>query len=460
MPSSLQRFWQDSILRDIPWKWALWWLVLPNLAFILMWPVGGPMMADSMLFCGIIALAVMPVKQAFVRRIALVFIYALQLTIYITKSFNIDFWNITLVREYLVDLSITKSPEYIVAGLVIAATVILSLRFGARMRNFANRNEVIGAIGLVAILINADTFATEGTRGSYKASAPAGTPVESAIIQTGISPDSVAADNLVIIMVESWGVPTDPHDKALDDKIWAADALEDRFTISRGKSLYFGSTTNGEMRELCGIWGDHLSTDFDKADCLPKQFRDAGFSTKAYHTFGRTFFGRFEWYPKLGFEEVSFESDLKKRGARHCDGVFAGACDADIPKMIAADLRNSETTRNLVYWLTLNAHLPVAHEDAMGTGECGLGDAEWREDFPMLCRSYMVHKIVADAIYDELSDPAFPEADVLIIGDHMPPFFQRSIRTRFDAAHVPWIYLENKAARQPSEAEAVIALRE
>ncbi|MEL7199137.1 MAG: hypothetical protein AAGL10_12555 [Pseudomonadota bacterium] len=460
MPSKIQRFWQESLLREFPWRWALWWLLLPNLAFIVMWPIGGPTMADSMFACGLVAIAVMWVKNVAIRRLALVLIYAVQLTIYVTKSFNIDFWNITLVTEYLVDLNVAKSPEYLVAALVVAGAVTLSMVFGAQMQKFTNRKEVIGAVGMVALLINADAFATEGTRGSYKASAPAGTPMDSAILQNGISPETVAAKNLVIIMVESWGVPSDPHDAALDKRIWAGEQVQDRYTIRRGKSAYFGSTTNGEMRELCGIWGDHLSTDFDKVDCLPQRFRDAGFQTAAYHTFTRTFFGRFEWYPKLGFDESSFEKDLKKRGARHCDGVFAGACDVDVPKMIADDLRASPSDRNLVYWLTLNAHLPVAHESALGTRECELGDAEWREDFPMLCRNYMVHQLVADAIFKELSDPGFPEADVLIIGDHMPPFFQRSIRTRFDAAHVPWIYLENKAARSHEEDQTVIALRD
>ena len=49
-----------------------------------------------------------------------------------------------------------------------------------------------------------------------------------------------------------------------------------------------------------------------------------------------------------------------------------------------------------------------------------------------------------------MTDPAAPhdnaetDADILIVGDHMPPFFQRKARERFDGDKVPWVFLRAK----------------
>ena len=44
--------------------------------------------------------------------------------------------------------------------------------------------------------------------------------------------------------------------------------------------------------------------------------------------------------------------------------------------------------------------------------------------------------------------PDFPPTDILIIGDHRPPLFDRGSLAKFDPVHVPWIYLQ---ARPPAE---------
>ena len=66
----------------------------------------------------------------------------------------------------------------------------------------------------------------------------------------------------------------------------------------------------------------------------------------------------------------------------------------------------------------------------------------------MLCRSYQVQKVLADAITSEIMRTNFPDADILIVGDHMPPFFPRSIRARFDTGRVPYIFLQRRTVTQ------------
>lgn len=435
-----------DLFRQFPVKWSVWWILMPNLTIIAMWPIGGPAMAPAIFCCGIAAVWVSHKASRPLRIAGMVAIFAAIVANYITESFNIGIENIFRVPEYLGEVDFTNSPEYLLAALLVATSLALAVYFGSKTPNFTSRGQLMMALAGVALLVNIDTVATAGTRGSYKAEAPAGTPIDSAVLQTGVGPRSLKSRNMVIVMVESWGVPTDPYDRKINDEVWRPERWAGKYAVSAGTTSYFGSTTNAEVRELCGAWADHTNFDFLNSRCLPEQFKDAGFGTYALHGFKSRFFDRESWYPIIGFDQIAFDQTLIARGAGFCDAVFAGACDHDVPRQIGELLRRSPRERNFVYWLTVNSHLPVDPNSDLGTDPCLLGTPEWREDFPMLCRSYQVQKVAADALTAEILSADFPEADVLIIGDHMPPFFQRGIRSRFDSGKVPYFYLRNRKA--------------
>lgn len=443
-------FLRFELFRQFPTKWFMCWVLAPNLPVIAMWFVGGPQMAGSIFLCGLIALLASQRRSPAIRIISVIAIYALTIAIYVTTSFNIGIANVLDAPQYVTELRPTDSPEYVAALLIMAASLGAAIYFRPRTPMVTSKGPVIMALGGIALLVNIDTVATAGTRGSYKASAPAGTPIDSAVLQTGIEPNRVTARNLVIVMVESWGVPANDADRMIDRAVWRPERWSERYEVSSGTSAYYGSTTNAEVRELCGFWADHNSFDFKSSHCLPEQFRAAGFATHALHSFDGDFFNRREWYPMIGFDDARFKDELIAAGAGSCEGVFPGACDVDIPREIGKLLKQSRQHRNLVYWLTVNSHLPVPSSKSLGTDTCRLGTIEWRQQFPMLCRSYRVHQRLADALTAEILDKEFPEADILIVGDHMPPFFPRSIRTRYDAAHVPYYFLRHRGALKES----------
>ena len=99
-----------------------------------------------------------------------------------------------------------------------------------------------------------------------------------------------------------------------------------------------------------------------------------------------------------------------------------------------------------VYWLTLNSHLPVLPDPTLGTEPCTIGPADWREELPEICRLFAVHRALADAIDQLAMDPALPPTDFLIVGDHVPAFFHREHRLRFDPNRVPWFLLRARDA--------------
>src|SRR4029078_8987645 len=128
--------------------------------------------------------------------------------------------------------------------------------------------------------------------------------------------------------------------------------------MSHGETTYFGSTTSGEVRELCGRWGNY--PDITQADptCLPAILKTRGYQTHAYHGFVSGFFERNRWYPLIGIDQATFGPELLDRGAHVCHHVFTGACDRDVPRIIAADLAKAKGPQ-FTYWVTLNSHLPT-----------------------------------------------------------------------------------------------------
>ncbi len=430
-----------ELLRAFPGKWVFWWVLVPNMVVIALWPIGGPNMSAGIFLGGIFALFVSQSPSRIIRSIGVVLLFAYLLAEYIAKSFELGISKVLRSLDYLREVDIFEAPEYVAAALVLALSLLLAVIYAPRTEKLTQFQQKLLAVAAFSILINIDLVVTAETRGSYKVSAPPGTPISSAVLETGIDPDTLKSRNLVVIMVELLGVPKDSHDKAIMDRIWDPARWSDRYDVRRGTTPYFGSTTNGELRELCAVWADHTNYDFGNAHCLPQKFVDSGFETIAMHSFIGNFFDRKEWYPRIGFQRTIFARDLVALGAAPCSGVFPGACDTDVPKVIAAELKKGGK-RKLIYWLTVNAHLPIGSSTDLKTDHCDIGEAAWQDRFPMLCRSYKVHQLVANAITRQIMDPGFPDADVLIVGDHMPPFFQRSIRTRFDAVDVPYIYLE------------------
>ena len=194
------------------------------------------------------------------------------------------------------------------------------------------------------------------------------------------------------------------------------------------------------MRELCGQWNNYTTFDFAAGGCLPQRMKQAGYQTTAMHAFDGGFFERNEWWQRLGFDREMFGDRLEQVGVRHCGGVFPGACDTDVPALIGAQIKQAAKPQ-FIYWLTLNSHLPVLPDPSLGTENCGKDMARFNSLPRSLCRLFHVHHRLADAISRMAMDPTLPPTDILIVGDHMPPYFDRGLRSGFDLEHVPWVLL-------------------
>ena len=62
----------------------------------------------------------------------------------------------------------------------------------------------------------------------------------------------------------------------------------------------------------------------------------------------------------------------------------------------------------------------------------------------------METEIGRPALLEIFTAADFPDADILIVGDNVPPFFHRFHRNQFEPDRVPWILLRPKPdARAP-----------
>ncbi|WEK47605.1 MAG: hypothetical protein P0Y56_04745 [Candidatus Andeanibacterium colombiense] len=435
--------------RSLPWRWPLFWLVVPNLALILMWPIGGPPMKPALLIFGWLALVVSQLPWTWFKRAVLFLMIAVTTVFYVCEMFNIHPLDIWLLPSFLKEIHPWQSWEYVLAGAVFLIAGGIALYQAPRVPRFRSIPSALLALLAVFGLAGLDGIATAATRGSYHSAPLPGEPFSSATHSAGLQQPPADRRNVLLIVVEALGAPAGEVERGLFNADWNRPGWSGRYEVRHGTVPYYGSTTNGELRELCGVWGEYVRFDFAKADCMPARYGRAGYRTVAMHSFPGTFFDRDHWYPKLHFNERQFGAELRKAGARHCGGVFPGACDTDVPKQIAARLKAAKSPQ-FVYWLTLNSHLPVIADKALGTDHCDIGPRDWREDHPQICRMFLLHHRLADSIDAMAMDPTLPPTDILIVGDHMPPFFDRDGRMRFNGSQVPWIYLKAKGTTEPA----------
>jgi hypothetical protein len=247
--------------------------------------------------------------------------------------------------------------------------------------------------------------------------------------------------NVVYIIVESMGYLNNRAARDLIASPLYDAAIQQRYVVTSGHSGYYGSTTNGEMRELCDTRTTYQDLTKELAgQCLPAQLRRRGYETFAFHGFSSEMFDRAGWYPVLGFEHISFAERLQPKLKRTCGSAFPGVCDTDIAREIAAEAAKT-TKPKLIYWLTPNTHIPVAPGFALTNFNCGSAASRVVFRRADVCRMGELWRDLFDAIAKLAVDPALAPAEIMIVGDHAPPLWSRAGRERFVPGQVAWYRL-------------------
>jgi hypothetical protein len=267
---------------------------------------------------------------------------------------------------------------------------------------------------------------------------------------TAQSAAQLVQPDIVLIVVESWGLTRDPHLAAALTAAYADPAIVRNYKVTAGTAPFTGLTVPGEARELCrstlGFGILHPSTE-EARRCLPHLLRARGYLATAIHGYAGEMFYRAAWYRELGFGRTFFGADLGKLGLPQCGGAFPGICDGAIAGFIGhALLAPRHTQPQFVYWVTLNSHLPVPAHPALAADSACAADAALQNS-PALCSWFRLVRAVHQSVSQlAIGAVAHPTVFVLV-GDHAPPFADPSLRGRFSNIEVPYIMLSPLASR-------------
>lgn len=271
--------------------------------------------------------------------------------------------------------------------------------------------------------------------------------------------------NLVVIVVESWGIETDPNIANALTQPYLQPELLSQYRVVQGEVRFYGSTVAAEARELCGRkFGPQIesASSQDLQGCVPGRLAALGYSSVGLHGMDQEMFRRKIWYRSLGFQEEWFRDRFRQQELPDCPGAFVGTCDAAVADWMAHRLTTASDRPDFVYWMTLNSHLPVPIPSGTAPEpSCVLSPLPAQP--PSFCSWYRlvanVHSSVARLALTKLSRPTI----FVIVGDHAPPFSNSVLRNEFSDTDVPYVILlpksialRNQAARRENSGDSHI----
>lgn len=240
-------------------------------------------------------------------------------------------------------------------------------------------------------------------------------------------------NGIMVILGESLGQPLDTTlSKSIEDQLNIPEVTK-RWTITRLSDVSHGTTTDGELRVLCGIKGHYSQLNYLVASshCVTKRVAKA----VGYHGFTSLMFQRSDWWPKIGLQWGNIPSDARKG----CNAGFRGFCDSAV---ISAAASSIQSKADISYVLTLDTHLPVILSSSIESKDVLC----IRQVYSKLACQHIANmrKVFAEISIALKTFPNGSEPRVLIVGDHPPPFADLQARNVFDSKRVPVFVLNPK----------------
>ncbi|MCP9629558.1 sulfatase-like hydrolase/transferase [Rhodopseudomonas palustris] len=431
-------------------------LLIPNLLSLLtltsLVDIGLPPRTESILLYACVAILARHLRFVFIVPLFLA-VLAFDLVRTLALMFGMAPSEFLAAVEHAQRVELFASSLYVALIATIAATTIASLVCLSSRAALAAANAPV-LFGLALGFAAVDFVGNLSPHYNLGWMIGRSEPVQSAAEVSGFAAAAgEGGRDVVLVMVESLGYLRDPVARARIAAPLRDPALARDYALTSGYTTYFGSTTSGEMRELCGtrmFYKDYVAQDADH--CLPDRLAQRGYGTVAVHGFVGGMFEREQWYPTIGFGRSLFGKDLIKATGRICGDSFRGACDADMaPLLAAARPAGARDQPRFVYWLTLNSHVPVAPDQARTNFRCGSDGGSFGQ--ADVCRMAEIWHDVFNVVAQLARDPALRQPEILVVGDHAPPLWSKRGRAQFEPGQVAWYRLQPRGAPQMREAE-------
>jgi len=366
-------------------------------------------------------------------------ILAFDLVWTISVSFGLAPSELVTALDHAQHVHVFQSPLYGALIGVLMATSAVTLWLLYRRETLLRAN-IVAMFAAALMFAGVDFMTNVSPHYQFGTLLGRNVPIESAAAKSGFN--TIAGTNgrnVILVMVEGLGYLGDPTARRQVDSPLFEPYVTDKYRISTGNVIYYGSTTSGEMRELCDTREPYAEfTKTNGTSCLPARLRTHGYATMAVHAFHHSMFERDEWYPVVGFDKELFGEELVKVTRRLCGNAFRGVCDADLPPIIAKEAAVSKKPK-FIYWLTLNTHIPVAPGQALADFGCKKDAGIFRHVH--VCEMAELWHDVFASVSKLALDPSLGPADILIVGDHSPPLWSRQARAQFEPGLVAWYRL-------------------
>ena len=257
---------------------------------------------------------------------------------------------------------------------------------------------------------------------------------------------SPGTHQIVFVIVESLGVLSlDPSREILFGPLLS---LTNQYVFERGFVQFSGITIDAEKREFYG-----LKTTFATDLVLPSKpltdiLVDRGYELFAFHNYYSAMYNRRQSLIEIGFTNVVFLDDLLKANNNiELSGVLLrGATDRAMVSSISSVLTSEKLNRNqFVYWLTLSSHLPV---DIKYSSRLKKMQRFENEKYKLLPVPVLHHETILgdtiDNVYKLLSFNPAINCDVIVVGDHAPPFGEDKYKNLYSKNIVPYLIMRHK----------------
>ncbi len=447
--SFLDFFLDPKHRNSVSWRFAVLGIVAPSFIYLIASYYYSPLRASNILFIGLTLMS-----GLWIHRIPffmlLTFMMAMDAALFAANYFQMSLMMVFDSAAFLTKLEVLGSLTYGFVFLALIISLLATYCITQHAKQNRERLSIYPMFLLVFVYASFDWWLNAPAHRllpakNYRAEAFA--PIErTATVYAGIKQEITAPSrhDVLLVIVEGLGTFRETDKQQL---IWGplleAD-LKEHYDIYQGNVPYNGSTSVAEARELCNFQADYR--DFRKREsigCLPHLALKSGYSTTAFHGFTGTFFERFDWYPKIGFQHLNFlenKGGLEQQGTySKCGTAFEGMCDADIARSVSKYLLGNDPTPRFAYWLTLNSHKPVGLGEVPERLQCDDGGVF---DDTELCRMGEQWLNISYLVKEIAMNPKLQPTEIVLVGDHPPPLFTRHGRNQFEPRKVAWLHLK------------------
>lgn len=234
-----------------------------------------------------------------------------------------------------------------------------------------------------------------------------------------------SSNKQVLILLESWGLEADLLKRA--EQLKPLMILNNMgYQVSFDSSLYFGGTSQAEVRELYNKSGEAyysiIQNGQSNINGLVQQKHIKGYTTIALQSFSGYYSNGYHFRERAGFDQIMDYSFFKTIASPTYSNHYIAVKDEVVFDYGLKQL--TKENRAFLYILTINTHLPF---------HANKNSSEFQSQF---------NRIKEQFVYLAELLKKYPVDELVIVGDHPPPFLTSKERSNYSAKFVPALIIK------------------